>query len=68
MTVGGGELSLCTVRENVGGNGVESCQDLNALHLTEFRTVITEHSSSVNPSIKREKYLKDPSVLCYHVV
>ena len=36
---GGGELSLCTVRENVGGSGVESCQDLNALHPTEFRTV-----------------------------
>ena len=55
---GGGELPLYTVRKNLGGGGVEFHRNLTAHHPTEFRTVVTEHSSSVNPSIKREKYLK----------
>ncbi len=36
---GGEELPLCTVRKDLGGSGVESCRDSNALHPIEFRTV-----------------------------
>ncbi len=53
---GGGELPLCTVRENLGENGVEFYQDSNAFYPTEFRTVI----EGILPWLtltKREKYL-----------
>ena len=64
--MGGGELPLCTVRKNLGGGGVEFHQNLNAPNPTEFRTVVTEYSSLVNPSKNERNIYKSPYYVLLH--